>query len=314
MTESEEPRLSSTPPGPGNMLVRARTELGMSVEDVASELRLSPRQISALEQDDYQALPGPTYVRGYLRNYARLVGLSETEVIQESQPTPVEGSESPCEVSPQAQHEVKSSDRHVKLFSYLLAGVLMGMLIVWWQGREESKLATLDGGVEVPLEVPGVGVGAGVGTKPQLSELEVSPVVVSNAPVADATITPVTPSPEVLSPQEVGGEAGEDTVPTLVSPASVDSATVLQPGYARLRLDFTQACWTDIRDAQQKRLVYDTIPAGKSLIVDGKPPLQLFFGNAAGVKLHYNGKPVDLTPYVRREFARLELGNSQADP
>ncbi|HEC13341.1 MAG TPA: DUF4115 domain-containing protein [Acidiferrobacteraceae bacterium] len=293
--------------------MKARTELGMSVEDVASELRLSPRQISALEQDDYQALPGPTYVRGYLRNYARLVGLSETEVMPKTKtsPAPAKDDKASNEVSPQAQHEVKSSDRHVKLFSYLLAGVLVGMLIVWWQGREESKLATLDGGAEVSLEATAKNDSTDMGVEPQTPEPEIPKVTgttVSKTIPADAVVTP---SSEILSPQD---GAGENVVPTLISPASVDSTTVLPPGYARLRLEYTQDCWTDIRDAEQKRLVYDTIPAGTSLIVDGKPPLQLFFGNAAGVKLYYNGKPVDLTPYVRREFARLELGDRQADP
>lgn len=307
MTEAEELRLRSAIPGPspGDVLVRARTELGMSVEDVASELRLSPRQISALEQNDYQALPGPTYVRGYLRNYARLVGLSETAVLPEPRPAPVEDDEAPSEVSPQGQREVKSSDRHVKLFSYLLAGVMMGMLIVWWQGREESKLATLDGGVEAPLEASAAGKDADMGSKPQALEskaAEVTGATASDIPMADAIETP---SVEIISAKKV---VNEDLAPALVNPVSVDSATALAPGHARLSLNFSQDCWTDIRDSQQRRLVYDTISAGTSLIVDGKPPLRLFFGNAAGVKLHYNGKAVDLTPYVRREFARLELG------
>ena len=95
MTETEDIRLRSAIPGPGNMLTKARTELGMSVEDVAAELRLSPRQISALEKDDYHSLPGPTYVRGYLRNYARLLGLPESEVIPESRPTAIDDDDAP---------------------------------------------------------------------------------------------------------------------------------------------------------------------------------------------------------------------------
>src|SRR6185503_3070141 len=49
-----------------------RVELGMSLDDVANQLKFSPRLIEALEAGEFDKLPGPTFARGMLRSYARL--------------------------------------------------------------------------------------------------------------------------------------------------------------------------------------------------------------------------------------------------
>ena len=79
MSESDAPTAASTKSGA--ILKDAREKLGLTADDVATELRLSTSQINALENDDYSELPGPTYVRGYLRSYARLVKIDEESVL-----------------------------------------------------------------------------------------------------------------------------------------------------------------------------------------------------------------------------------------
>lgn len=72
---------------PGKTLKEARERLGLSVPNVARDLHLSNTQINALEADDYQHFHGETYVRGYLRSYARLVGVDPAEILRRSQAT-----------------------------------------------------------------------------------------------------------------------------------------------------------------------------------------------------------------------------------
>ena len=59
----------------GQYLRAAREQRGVSVGEVASLLKLSVRQVEAIEADDWQRLPGQTFARGFLRNYARLLQL-----------------------------------------------------------------------------------------------------------------------------------------------------------------------------------------------------------------------------------------------
>lgn len=79
---TDEPSLSSMA-SPGMILSAAREELKWDVADVAANLNLRVSVIQALESDDYSDLPGPTFVRGYLRAYARLLGVDEAEVVDE---------------------------------------------------------------------------------------------------------------------------------------------------------------------------------------------------------------------------------------
>ena len=72
------PRAASTA---GGMLRAAREATGMSLDTVAQQLKLAPRQVTALEEDDFAKLPGRTFVRGFLRNYARLVRIDAEKVL-----------------------------------------------------------------------------------------------------------------------------------------------------------------------------------------------------------------------------------------
>ena len=67
--------------GAGGMLRSAREAAGLSIDAVAQQLKLAPRQVKAIEEEDFSHLPGRTFVRGFVRNYARLVRLDTDTVI-----------------------------------------------------------------------------------------------------------------------------------------------------------------------------------------------------------------------------------------
>lgn len=66
---------------PGIMLRRARAEVGISLDEIADKTGLSRRYLKALEEDDYDRLPGKVYIIGYLRRYAALVNVNSDEVL-----------------------------------------------------------------------------------------------------------------------------------------------------------------------------------------------------------------------------------------
>jgi len=292
--------------GAGEMLAGARAELGMTVEDVAEELRLSPRQIVALERNDYSQLPGTTYVRGYLRNYARLVGLSIDKVVPPmASAMPAPADETVSEVSPRGQRQVSSRDRHVRMISYLLAGVLAGLMVVWWQSREAPQLETLGG-------------------RPPATQTQEAPIETIDP---DAMQQHLPPEPvaaverqetKQLAPIQQTEDSAAGGEPAVAEPEgavlrSADGGTAPPVGQTRLSLRYSENCWTEIRDARGKRLAYDTVAAGTTLYLDGVPPFQIYFANAKAVSLQYNGRPYDLSSHIRRGFARFELGGPVAE-
>src|SRR5947209_19401930 len=75
------PQAPYEPVSAGTALRGAREAAGLSIDAVAQQLKLAPRQVQALEDDDFARLPGRTFVRGFVRNYARYVGLDPEDVV-----------------------------------------------------------------------------------------------------------------------------------------------------------------------------------------------------------------------------------------
>ena len=73
-------RLLSDPPG--EVLKRARQARKLDIETAADQLNLSTQVVQALEDDAYEKLPSPTFIRGYIRCYARLLKLSGDDLVR----------------------------------------------------------------------------------------------------------------------------------------------------------------------------------------------------------------------------------------
>ena len=325
----------STTKGPGAALYGAREQRRMSIEEAARALNLSPRHIAAIEADDYDALSGPTYIRGYLRGYAQLLGLDPEPLIQRyntaypgKQETPDLGTLAP---RPQAS----SNDGLVKLGSVVVAGLVFGLAVVWWVGREEKKpdvptpalapvlppqadslapsdASTLLGTTAIDLAVTDAPAN-GLPSSPVLSAgMDQRNAAAPTAPSSERGVS-TPPTIPVIPPPVVKKEAASSmaapataSTPRPAPPAST-AATVAPAPRVKLLVHAAQESWVDIRDARQSKLLYETLAPGRSVTVEGVAPLNVFVGNAEGVTVEFNGSPVDITPFRRGQIARFSL-------
>jgi cytoskeleton protein RodZ len=292
--------------GPGAQLAQARADLHLAHEEVAAKLHLATRQIQALEQDDYSSLPGATYVRGYLKSYALLLGLSPEPILEaHTRLTAVPVSPDFRTIAP--QKEITSRHHQVRFVTYFMAAIVIGLAIAWWQGRDvrppNPLLAARDSEpvIAAPEAVPGVDANGETGR----------PVAALTAPApADAVATgnkpPVPATPTVAATVNAPVVV---PLPTVTVPAPLS-----KPAGPRIKmvLHADQDSWADIRDARQTKLLYDTVPAGRSITLEGVAPVSIFLGNAAGVRLDYNGQDVDIARYKRGMMARFTLGEEEA--
>ena len=268
--------------GPGVLLRQARTQRQLSLEDAAQTLRLAPKQLRALEQDDYDHLPGPTYVRGYLRSYAQLLGLSADMVLElyNRQPAAAKA----VDFAKHAPTPQMSSDHHViKITTLVVAGLILGLAAVWWQGRDDSPIR---------LRKPAA-----------TASVETAPADIASVPRQDTVSTlaeSLTPAPAEDGLRPEGEPVRAPVIPT--PPAA-------PTGPRPLVLHFQQDSWADVRDGAQNKLLYTTISAGKVIRLGGTPPFSVYLGNASGVRVEYNGRPVDISRYQRGPIARLTVGN-----
>ena len=118
-------------PGPGEQLREAREAANLSIHEIAANLHLNSKTIRALEADDYENLPAPTFVRGYLRGYARLLDLAPRPIIEAFEH---QGIAPPPLVPDIAEKpQARSTDLSVRMVTYLVTAVLLVLVVLWWR-------------------------------------------------------------------------------------------------------------------------------------------------------------------------------------
>ncbi len=311
--------------GPGSLLCQARVAQGLSREDVAQRLHLAARQIVALENDDYANLPGPTYVRGYLRGYANLLGLKPERILA-SYATLSGSSKKHSLTSLAPKEEITSQDHQVKFATYVVVAIVLGLAVTWWQGREvEPDAAHEQVAVLSPAVEPHVDAAPDYALPTEQTDSGVAPPEGPDMPVATPGISPAplrmgsmptpplpTPTPARVTPRPVPTPMAVLPTPQVTGtpPAApaVAVSSINTETRANLVVYADEESWLDVRDALQNKLIYETVPAGRRVVLEGAVPLKLFIGNAPGVRVEFNGKPYDITPYKRGLIARFTLG------
>lgn len=191
MTEQQE---SADALGCGRQLRRTREKLALSVNDVAGELRLTGFQIRALEEDDWSQLPGDTYARGYLRSYARLLGLDADQLLAGASTQEIELSRKEPEIALPGDAPAPAAEDAAARRTGRPARGWLGMLLVavviaagYWQYR---------GGW--PLVLDGAGPQAGEHEQAAAADEPGGPEMVADAAADDAPPMPTSPDRAVF--------------------------------------------------------------------------------------------------------------------
>jgi len=260
----------------GQTLRAAREAQGMSLDDAAAHLRLMHRQIEAMEADEFASLGPSVFARGFVRNYARLLGLVPEDLLASM-------GGAPSEAAPIAQSEPPLPAAW--LTSPWLILMLLGTLIVvavpvalyLWLNSEVDE--------DLPSRPPSAmqRESAPVATPAPVAAPTLAPAEASPAPAAEPAPTP---APTFQDPAEAGAPAANGSV---------------------LRFDFGDEAWVEVKDGSGRMLHRQLNPAGSRVDIQGEPPFDLVVGNATQVRVHYNGRPIDLKPFIAVTVARFTL-------
>lgn len=286
---------------PGTMLRHAREARGESLDEVAQALKLSLRQLDALESGHHEALPGPAFVRGFLRNYARHVGLDPAAVLAAL------GSDTTTAVdlTPLSNAAGDMPVGGGVRFNLLPAAVVAGLLLVltfagsyfgWFETTENPTPAVVEPLAEEPASVdPGTAMPPPAADEPSVSMPQAVAEIEQSATPPASAIEPSAPSLEVLPDPTA---STEPPAPLVAEPADTADA---------LRFTFAAESWVEVRDGTGAILFAGTGAAGSTRAVQGEPPFALVVGNARSVRLDYRGKPIDLMPHTKASVARLTV-------
>lgn len=322
MTKTAEAQADSV----GALLRQSRELKGLTTAEVATQLRLKVSQIEQIEAEQWDPAVSATFMRGYLRAYARLLKLPEKEILQnfELQAAYLRNQAKPMH-SFSKKNRLDAVDNRFMLATYLLVVLLIGLFLIWfWQThvldsqpvsvvpeyRISGEPATVQSNT-APAEVMPAAQGS---TTP--AELP--------APIATDTVKTVQAA---AASSAAGSQPSATTdVPTMttaivdqVSSTGAAAETQKTPdtalagaqpvvgSTAQLQLTFSAECWVTVQDATGARLAYGIQSAGQSLQLTGQLPFSVTLGNAAVATLQLNQTAVDLSGYKAGQVARLTL-------
>jgi cytoskeleton protein RodZ len=253
------------------MLAQLRGERNLSIADVAQRLKYGARQIEALEAEEFDKLPGATFVRGMVRGYAKLL---------DTDPQPV----------------LDALDQ--RYFPAAIDLDLRDKGIPFAHGGRRGTRTYLALSVLVLVVVAGVLYEWGAGAFPWVRIASDTPPPPQKQSKARAAAKPAAQPAETIAPAPVPSVATEAAAAAPQQPSRSEG---------QIRLEFDNESWVEIRDQNGRTLMSQLNSRGTRAVIIGRPPLSLVIGNAAAVRLTYNDKPVDLKPHIQIEVARLTL-------
>lgn len=283
--DAETPEAPVEPPRvtPGSLLLAQRETLELSLQHVADELNLTMHYVRALESDSYDKLPGDVFVKGYIRSYARLLGLDPDqmlEIYREFTTHKLARKEEAIK-----RHARRRMDKNRPWIIFSGVAFVVVAVLLWF----------LRPGSDSPAPAPGAG---------DIARQNIDDIpVFDSQPATEAEVDTTTQDDPLL----VATDGAADAASAIDGQASVIS--LFWPGEDRLQLSFSEDSRVQIEHRGGDENHQELRVAGEHLSIQGTAPFAIVLDNAAGVTLSFNGREADISGSIRADgSARLNIG------
>jgi cytoskeleton protein RodZ len=291
----------------GESLRRERLKRNLELEEISHDLKISTRFLQAIENDQYDKLPGGVFAKSFVRQYARLLGLNEEDLADQVQqilgPAPEipQVAEKAATVPPIQVPRVDEwetvGDKRFRWSGWLSAAVFVAVMLVCsavyaWIQRPKSTVTAqasppTQSAVQIPAQIP-------TQAAPQNPTQAAPP---SAPAAAQAVPPPVVTAPPASPPAQPAGAPTQapEQKPAETKPAAAPVGVTPPNPAATVHVEITadEAVWVLAR-ADGKYIFSATIDAHTTRNVEGLKEVTLRLGNAGGVTISLNGKPIGL--------------------
>lgn len=283
----------------GALLVDARKHIALSQADVAEQINLPIRTIQALEENNFEILPESTYIRGYLRNYARAVEINAEGLIT------AYNEQHHVESKINARTSSKPSyDSTILWSTAAVLTILVGLLVNWWVDVRQAT--------DVEIELTNNNFVAAATNSKNIAQHTTISTNSDDKTVglrSNENASLISTSEEAQANNLSSGEMIDADVEQAMVEESLNPNLVsMIPGASVLTVTYVEKSWTEIKDADQNSLMQGLIEPGVVRNLSGKEPFYIFLGNSPGVVIEVNGQYFDHSQYSRsNRTARFEV-------
>lgn len=321
---------SNTAQTTGERLRNAREQMGLSQQAVAGRLCLKVSTVRNIEDDKAPSELASTFLRGYIRSYARLVHIPEEDLLpMMAKQAPIKAAKVEPMQSFSLGKRCKKRDGWLMSFTWLILLVVIGLTGVWWwqnhTAQQQAELSTMadqsttdlstSGGQSLSLNTGSNTSTDSAATSSSAQTVEQQPVPVDNsaAPALSqqTAAADATQQPAVVAQSHAPIDNAQTTPAATAGQLPTDQAGVSQTGDRSqgLVMNFTDDCWLEVTDASGKKLFIGLQRKDAKLDLVGKAAYKLKIGAPSAVQVQYQGKPVDLSRFIKtNQVARLTVG------
>jgi cytoskeleton protein RodZ len=322
-------------PTVGERLRLAREAKKITISEVVAQLRLTKENIVYLESDQWDKLHGRPYARGYFSSYVNFLGLPNTEMLAlfnmeyTSQEPSIDGFR---------HSENKSQSGGLAWFKSLLL-IIVIVAAVWfgYQYWLEMQEQAQQPGVATDSTFPNIEDEQAVNDSFSTSIVEPLPVI-ENEQVAFSepeNVMEAATVEEQVAEQPINGPEAlvDDELLNTDTLEVIENAELVQPiqqselvsnedtvsnadepiiatEIKMLIMQFSEDCWVEISDRNNKKLLHRMVLAGETVELTGEWPLHVLLGNSSAVKVNYDNTEFDLASYTRSNVARFSVGEA----
>jgi cytoskeleton protein RodZ len=321
----EEEEQQAVIQGPGQILRQARERADLSCQDIADKIKLKKSLIEDIEQDNYDTNISLTYVRGYLKLYAKHVKVAESEVLSAFEKISTQ-KKAPAQLQSFSRKvAIQANDDKLMLVTYLIAAAIIALGIIWWVQQSPTGPTTSDVGnsLEVAKEILAIDETLTADPDILMTELEPEPSISTNmnqdgnvlssesadSPLDEKLIETIE-EPNVDYPS-INEEAVEDTI-ILSEQSDVLGKSVTELATpVELIFEFSGDCWMNLSDATGENIAYGVKVKGRVMPVTGIPPFVVTLGAPEVVKIRYAGESIDMSLLPSGQIANFDLPLSE---
>ncbi|MCZ4310720.1 cytoskeleton protein RodZ [Vibrio sp. 10N.222.54.F12] len=301
----------------GTLLKNKRESLGLTQKQISDRLKLRVTLIQQIEENQFESDQVATFMRGYIRSYAKYVNLDEKVVLSALHHAGDAQHQEQEMLSFSRKTKTEKHNSRIMILTWSIFAVIAGISSLWWwQNQQQDTLSQSLANTESSEELAVEESLAPEFTSLEVIEAEQNEEGTSVVEDTDDLAAISDAEDSVTLTDETTAQQATETEPTAevavnteiaVNAEAVEASTAPEAVINELVMQFSADCWIQVKDASGKTLSTGIKKAGQSLNLSGTAPYKVILGAPEGVSMTFASEPVDLSGYTSGKVARITL-------
>jgi cytoskeleton protein RodZ len=311
MIENEEVQQpESVIQGPGQILRQARERAKLSTQDIADKMKLKRALIEDIELDNFDINISLTFVRGYLKLYAKHVHVEEAVILNAFEKLSTQKKEPVKLQSFSRRVAHQANDDKLMLVTYLILAAIIALVVIWWFQQSPTE-TTASNEVNYPETVVKNDISQEALPIEETLNSDTATLIPTeidgNTSFDDAAV-----SEELITGnQSIPSDVESDTSSLGILTDATETTVVETAAPVKLIFEFSGDCWMNLTDATGEKIAYGVKVKGRVMPVTGIPPFEVTLGAPEVVKIRYAGEFIDMSFLPSGRIAKFDLPLSE---